>query len=242
MAALPVIDLDRLFWLPGLAPCPGERWTPAPARADPARRLDHQRRAWARTTRSKFAGRAADTAIVLDLSLARCAYLHCGDRASASIPGRGGRAIEAKPSPRPNSNRHPRPNGTAARPATLRTSSASSTMSSRSCESRRKNDGTAGPGTCGRLPRCHRAGARASQPRRPFWNASNSIQTLEPITAFAIEQVSRGLIDRHLVFATCGSRHAVGPDVVVTVGRHAPALVLARARAPGAASRSGAPL
>jgi hypothetical protein len=29
MAARPVIELDRLFWLPGLAPCPGERWTPS---------------------------------------------------------------------------------------------------------------------------------------------------------------------------------------------------------------------
>lgn len=58
---------------------------------------------------------------------------------------------------------------------------------------------------------------RPRQPTEsPFWNASNSIQTLDPITAFAIEQVSPGLVDPHLVFATsahAAPRRRIGPIV-----------------------------
>jgi hypothetical protein len=167
------------------------------------------------TRRARSSPTGGGHLIVLDLALARCAcralrrsrerldsWPWLWSYRSKSLP----LVLTATATNAPTAERHvlPTPCGRRALHRPCRAGS---------CESRRKNDGTAGPpNRRALLHRCHRAGARANQPRHPFWNASNSIQTLEPITAFAIEQVSRGLVDRHLVFANLGHlSHALEP-------------------------------
>ena len=73
ITGLPVIELDRLFWQPGLAPLPVESWT----------RLQRQlagREAWIMDgdlgphDALEVRLRPADTVVVLDFPLVRCAW------------------------------------------------------------------------------------------------------------------------------------------------------------------------
>jgi hypothetical protein len=73
MTTVPVIELDRLLWLPGLAPWPAGPMNPQLQRELMSLTADHQRRALRPHDALEFRRQAADTVIVLDLSVARWA-------------------------------------------------------------------------------------------------------------------------------------------------------------------------
>jgi predicted kinase len=92
---LPVIELDKLFWRAGLVATPRDEWVKVQQRLV-------EKDQWIMDgdlgpfDAVEVRLRAADTIILLDFSLVRCAWRASGDPASVPISGSGCFAIAAK--------------------------------------------------------------------------------------------------------------------------------------------------
>ena len=97
--ALPVIELDRHFWAPDLAPTPEDRWTDIqrPLTSGPRWVIDGDLGPY---DVLDVRLRAADTVIVLDFPLWRCAGARCAAPPGIRSSGAGSSPTDAAACPR----------------------------------------------------------------------------------------------------------------------------------------------